>query len=333
MGTKLLIKPNISYELIVEPHEAAMRLDMFLVSRFPDLSRNFFQRLVEANCVQINKQPAAKQGVKIKLNDQVSITVPAQKKRDPQALTDSISVEVVYEHEHFLIINKPAGVNVHPPRPQHEEPSLVDWLLNHYASIAEVGYNDRPGIVHRLDKDTSGIMVVARTAYAHAYFERQFRLRTIKKTYLAITQGHPNQSGTIDLMIGRHPTSRCKMMHVRPEKVEIQRDVTTGYLQVAGVGRVRQAVSHYRVLEYFERTALIEVHPVTGRTHQIRVHCAGIGHPLIGDFLYGTTTPLIARQALHAASLTFVFDGKEYEFNADLPSDFLKLLNQLRMKG
>ncbi len=333
MGTRLLIKPNTSYELSVESHEVAMRLDMFLVSRFPDLSRNFFQRLIETNFVQINKRQVTKQGVKVKLGDQVSITVPAEKKRNSQMLTDSIAVEVIYEHEHFMIINKPAGLNVHPPRPEHEEPSLVDWLLNHYASIAEVGYNDRPGIVHRLDKDTSGIMIVARTAYAHAYLERQFRLRTIKKTYLAITQGHPNQSGTINLMIGRHPAERCKMIYVRPEKVEIRHDATTGYLQVAGIGRVRHALSHYRVLEYFERTALIEVHPVTGRTHQIRVHCAGIGHPLMGDFLYGAKTPHIARQALHAASLAFVFDGKEYEFSADLPADFLKLLNQLRTRS
>ncbi len=176
-------------------------------------------------------------------------------------------------------------------------------------------------------------MIIARTAYAHAYFERQFRLRTIKKTYLAITQGHPNQLGIIDLMIGRHQTERCKMIPVFPEEVEIQRDATTGYLQVVGVGRVRQAMTYYRVLEYFERTALIEVHSVTERTHQICVHFTGIEHPLIGDLLYGTKTPLIARQALHAVSLAFVFDNQEYEFHANLPSDFLKLLDQLRIKS
>lgn len=333
METKLLIKPNTTYELTVESHEADMRLDMFIVSRFSDWSRNFFQRLIEQKCVWINGQQAVKQGVRVKVNDRINIFSPAEKKRAFNALAESISVSVLYEHEHFLIINKPAGLNVHPPRPQHEEPSLVDWLLYHYATIAEVGYNDRPGIVHRLDKDTSGIMIVARTAYAHAHFERQFRLRTIKKTYLAVTQGHPDQSGTIDLMIGRHPVERCKMIHVRPDNTAMSHDSTTGYQQVAGVGKVRHAISHYRVLEYFEHTSLIEVKPVTGRTHQIRVHCAGIGHPLIGDLVYGVKTLLIGRQALHAFSLAFVFDGKEYQFNADLPPDFLKLLNQLRMKS
>jgi len=178
------MQANSQHHLRVAPHEHGMRLDVFITSHFPAYSRNFFQKLIDSEHVQINGYNVLKQGMGIKVNDLVSIFFPGEPKRSYNPIHTPLDVRIIFEHEHFLVLYKPAGLNVHPPSPRHTEPSLVDWLLAQYEQIATVGYNDRPGIVHRLDKDTSGIMLVARTNYAIATWLNSSNYAPYKKPIL-----------------------------------------------------------------------------------------------------------------------------------------------------
>ncbi len=313
-----LVQPNSTHLLQVTEQEQGSRLDMFITGRFPAYSRSFFQKIIESEHVSVNGRMVAKQGVSLKNNDVVSVFFPGEPKKTYHPIHTPLEVKVLFEHEHFLIIEKPAGLNVHRPATQSTEISLVDWLLHHYETIATVGYNDRPGIVHRLDKDTSGIMIIARTKYAHAYFARQFNERTITKTYLAVVQGHPQSTGEVDAAIARHPHNRKKMMAV------------TQTTSTRSLGTIRQAHSAYRVVDYFSQHSLVEVKPRTGRTHQIRVHLAHLGHHIVGDKLYGSASALINRQALHAHALAFSFGDQFYEFKSELPNDIKNLLEQAK---
>jgi 23S rRNA pseudouridine1911/1915/1917 synthase len=312
--------------LQVAAAEQGTRLDIFITAHFPLYTRSFFQRLIGAQQVTINGHKVTKQGLSLKAHDIVQVEFPSSRqKRSYDIRAHTLGVRVIYEHEHFLVIDKPTGLNVHPPSTHHAEPSLVDWLIATYEKLDSVGYQDRPGIVHRLDKDTSGIMLVARTNYGHALLADQFKQRTIRKTYLALVQGHPATQGTIDLAIVRHPTNRRKMLSIAQDDPRMHLD-HAGVLHLPGAGRVRLSLSMFRVIQYFPTTTLLEVKPTTGRTHQIRVHCAGIGHPLVGDHLYGVRSCHINHQALHAHELTFTFNGTHYEFKVDLPEELKKLL-------
>jgi len=314
-----LLLPNSTYTFNVAEQETGLRLDVYLANRFPSYSRSFFNKLISRSFVLVNSEPALKKSITLKVNDKVAITFPMLKKFNfDSKLVESLDVQIVHEHQHFLIINKPANLIVHSPNSSSESITLVDWLLAHFNDIKDVGYEDRPGIVHRIDKDTTGLLIIPRNNCAHAFFGNLFKERKIKKTYLAIVEGHPQREGIIDFPIMRHPYNKSRMVHVS----------VSPYLNNSK--QVRQALTNYKVLEYFDDCSLVEVYPFTGRTHQIRVHLAAIGCPIIGDQVYGTKSKLISRQALHACKLGFEYDGNSYNFFQDMPGDFKKILISLQ---
>ncbi len=309
------IPPESTFTFTVTETHHKTRVDRFLADQFPLYSRSFLKKKIKEGNVTINGAVATKSGAEICTDDSVVIFFPAPKKPDLTSLFDgSYTIDIIHENDHFLIVNKPAGLVVHRPSKLSTEPSLADWITHKYEEVKDVGHIDRPGIVHRLDKDTSGLMIIPRTNYAHNIFGQMFKDRNIHKTYLAIVKGHPDPEGTIDMPIGRHPTQKIKMAPFKTIENHT----------------VRKAVTHYKVLEYFEDSALVEVKPVTGRTHQIRVHFAAIGHPLIGDQVYGTASKFIPRHALHAQALEFEFDKKPFSFSQKAPEDFQKLLALLK---
>lgn len=309
-----LIAPESSFEFMVSKEYAGQRIDKYITAQFPLYSRTFFNRLIEEGCVRINGKVITKSSTSVEQGNTVTIIFPPAR-HISSAEQNNLGIDILFKHPHFFIINKPEAVLVHPPSMASKEPTVVDWLISHFKDIQKVGYIDRPGIVHRLDKDTSGLLIIPRTNHAHSVFGDMFRERSIEKTYYAIVQGHPPAKGTIDMAIGRCPITRTKMT----TKVHPQSSM-----------KMRHATTHYRVLEYFDDAALLEVKPVTGRTHQIRVHLAAIGHPIIGDLLYGKKSKLMPRQALHAQGLSFQFEGTPYTFTQEPPADFNKLLSSLR---
>lgn len=302
--------PGTTIQTLVENTDDLSRLDLFLAQKFSHYSRTFFKELINKGFIMINDKPVSKASIQLKKGTIITISFPEIIL--PNISEQSVShipVHVIYQNEHFIIIDKPAHITVHSPGKGHTELTLVDWLVNYFHEIKSVGSAERPGIVHRLDKDTSGLMIIARNNHAHAKLSDMFKNRHIHKTYLAVVDRHPLQTGSINFNITRHPTNRVKMTHSA----------------IQG----RDASTNYRVQTYFKETALIEAMPLTGRTHQIRVHCAAIGHPLIGDALYGSSSKLINRQALHAYRLSFTFEGQEYNFVQQPPQDFQNLLHTL----
>ncbi len=298
------------------------RVDTYISDHFQGYSRTFFQQLIRDGHVQLNGKKIHKSGLAIKSHDVLQITFPAPEQPTPENISEkTINISVIHEHEHFLIINKPASLLVHPPHATSTDVTLIDWIRQHYAEICSVGFVDRPGIVHRLDKDTSGALIIPRTNYAHTILSELFHNRLMHKTYYAIVHGHPDPSGVIELGIGRDPENRTKMRGFRENDPICSR--RTGI-------KIRSAKSHYRVVEYFDAHALVEVKPVTGRTHQIRVHLASIGHPIVGDPIYGTKSDSFGRQALHAYSLSFEFNDTMHTFCAELPDDMRHLIQNLR---
>lgn len=309
------ITPNTIFSITQE--DAHQRLDAYLNQKLPSYSRSFFQRLIQEKQILINGKPANKSSLLLKVGDVITIQFPDAKKSEPyKELDPSVKVAIIFEHEHFFVLNKPAGLMVHTPNHSSNDATLVDWIIAHHKEIASIGQTNRPGIVHRLDKDTSGIIIIARTNYAHIQFGTMFEQRIIHKTYTAIVHGHPPKEGTIDRAIGRCPSIRTRM--------------TTYSASQAESHNARHAITHYKVLEYFTDYSLVEVKPVTGRTHQIRVHFASIGHPIMGDTVYGKSSILIGRQALHAHSISFLFDNQEHLLIAQLPEDIEKTIALLR---
>ena len=316
-----LIQYGQERTLIVEAEAEQERLDTFLHKQFPSYTRSFFHRAIEDGYVTVNGTVAKKSGIAVKAGDTVHLMFPHKRNITAEMITAAdIPVQTRYTHPHFLIIEKPAGLLAHPTTSTSNEISLSDWLKHHIKDIEHVGSVDRPGIIHRLDKLTSGLMIIPRTNYAYQQFGTLFRDRTIDKTYYALVKGHPSKEGTVNLLIGRDPVIRNKM--------------TTYACPEVAKTKARRAVTHYVVERYFEDAALVRVHLETGRTHQIRVHFAAIGHPIIGDVVYGSSSPLINRQALHAAELAFKFDNIAFSFKSELPSDMLTLISRLHpIKG
>jgi 23S rRNA pseudouridine1911/1915/1917 synthase len=299
----------------VELHfeQSAERLDKFLVSQLPEFSRSRLQGLIKDGCVSVNGRPARKAGQMLDWGAVLLITIPPA---EPTALVaEQIPLDILFENEDLLVVNKPAGMVVHPAA-GHSTGTLVHAALAHAPEMEGIGGEKRPGVVHRLDKDTSGIILLAKNDTAHHWLQEQFRLRRVNKIYLALVDGKPSTSvGRIEAAIGRSPAHR-KQMAVTTEN------------------KGREAVSEYRLLESFRRHTLLEVHPITGRTHQIRIHLAFIGCPVAGDTVYGrkkSTIPL-QRHFLHAASLSIALPGQAepQRFEAPLPPELVSVLASLR---
>lgn len=294
----------------VEQVHSGERLDKVVVALVPQLTRAAAQRLIKGGEVTVNGR-AAKPGYRVQAGETVSVRIPPQP--PTLVLPEAMSLDIVYEDEALLVVNKPAGLVVHPA-PGHAGGTLVNGLLAYCPQIAEVGGPERAGIVHRLDKDTSGLIVVAKDEATHAALQRQFKRRGVSKTYLALVEGQVQPpEGIIEAPIGRDRVRRKRMM-VTPSG--------------------RQARTTYRVLEYFADHTLLEVQPVTGRTHQIRVHLAWLGYPVVGDDVYGYRRQrlLQGRHFLHAARLRFThpLTGEEMALEAPLPPELADVLKRLR---
>jgi 23S rRNA pseudouridine1911/1915/1917 synthase len=288
------------------------RLDKFLARSFSDLSRSRIQTLIENGLVTVNEQVVTKTGFSLERGQQVVMRVPAP---EPSALVpESIPLDIIFENDDLMVINKPAGMVVHPAA-GHSTGTIVHAALAHAPEMDGVGGVQRPGIVHRLDKDTSGLLLVAKNDKAHQWLQSKFKSRTLKKVYLALVDGAPpTPSGRIEAPIGRDPAHRKQMAIMPP-------------------GKGREAYTEYRSLESFEKHTLIEVNLLTGRTHQIRLHMAFLGCPIVGDSVYGhrkQSLPL-RRQFLHAQKLTIQIPGEKQArtFEAPLPKDLEKILDLL----
>lgn len=318
MESPRVIYPESSYQFTVDPSHAHERIDTFITGKFGGYSRTFLQNLISNEQISLNGRAISKPGLRLKEGDLIQVTFPdrtPEKKREFSGFDFGISI--IHKDEHFLIINKPAGLIVHEADTDGDQPSVVDWIIENFDEIKHVGAIDRPGIVHRLDKDTSGILIIPRTNYAHGQFGAMFKERTIHKTYRALVEGAPHQQGSLDMPIGRHPVLRHKMATFT--KSDAHRSTS-----------IRDAITEYSVLEYFDECALVEAKPHTGRTHQIRVHLAALGHPLLGDQTYGKKSAHIKRHALHAYQISFVFNGRSYEFTCPVPQDFQQALERLK---
>ena len=284
------------------------RLDQFLVGRDTGLTRSRLRRLIVEGQVLVNGA-TAKPSNKVKAGDLVSLSVPPP--RPSSLVPQDIPVTVVYQDENLVVIDKPAGLAVHPG-PGHPDQTLVNALLAMCPDIQGIGGELRPGIVHRLDKDTSGLMMVAKTHQAHIDLSAQIKARQTTKGYLALVEETPTPlQGKIDAPIGRHPRRRTRMAVV-----------------VGG----KEARTSYKVRDRFQAYSLLELYLETGRTHQIRVHMAHIGHPLVGDTTYGHSSPLVHRHFLHAFHLAFKhpITGEPLEFRIGLPLDLAPALDELR---
>ena len=300
---------------------APARLDKALADA-TDLSRARVQSLIAEGRVEIDGAPATSASAKVAEGANFSITVPPAV--EAEAKPQDIPLDIVFEDEHLIVVNKAAGMVVHPAA-GNPDGTLVNALLHHCrGALSGIGGVARPGIVHRIDKDTSGLLVVAKSDAAHEGLAAQFAEHSVHRRYIALCGGHPSPSdGTIEGRIGRSDANRKKMAVLDKKS-----------------SRGKHAVTHYKMLKRFESSAMIECRLETGRTHQVRVHCASIGHPLLGDPLYGKTPkPLktillqqrFARQALHAAELGFLHPilGETLRFCADLPADMQELIDEL----
>jgi 23S rRNA pseudouridine1911/1915/1917 synthase len=289
------------------------RLDRVLADRISDISRSRIQRLIRQGMAVVDGIIITKTGFALEGGEQVTLFVPAP---EPSSLIpETIPLDILYEDDDCLVINKMAGMVVHPSA-GHTQGTMVHAILGYAPDLKGIGEEKRPGVVHRLDKDTSGLIIFAKHDLAHQWLQTQFKERQVEKTYSAITDGHPpTPNGRIEAGIGRDPQKRQRMA-VLPDN------------------QSRRAVTLYQEVERFQAHALLELKPITGRTHQIRVHLAFIGSPILGDKVYGKRRASLSapRQMLHAGRLGIVLPGKRKmrEFVAPLPPDFEEMLTRLR---
>lgn len=289
-----------------------IRIDRYLAEQCPDLSRSYIQKLAKNGAVFVNNRQV-KANYKVQPQDQVILTIPDM--QVPDILPENIPLDILYEDQWLLVVNKPKDMVVHPSA-GHMEGTLVNAVMAHCGEhLSGINGVLRPGIVHRIDKDTTGALLICKDDTVHRDLAEQLKVHSIKRRYRAIVQGNLKEDqGTVDAPVGRHPTDRKKM--------------------AVNYKNGKEAVTHYQVLERFGNATYIECRLETGRTHQIRVHMASLGHPLLGDTIYGSSkNPYhLQGQALHAMILGFVHPiTREYlEFQAPLPEYFIKLLDKLR---
>jgi 23S rRNA pseudouridine1911/1915/1917 synthase len=286
---------------------AGIRLDKLVGDNCPELSRTHAQKLIADGFITVNAR-IAKASLKLSIGDRVDIVIPPT---PPSHLSpEEIPLDVIYEDDDLLVVNKPAGLTVHPA-PGHAGHTLANAILAYLPRLSDIDDSQRPGMVHRLDKDTSGLMLVAKNRVAQANLSEQFKARSIVKAYLVLVKGKLTpENGIIEAAIGRDPRHRQRM---------------------AVVSRGREARTEYHVVRYLDDYTLIEVRPQTGRTHQIRVHLAAIGYPVVGDATYGVKSPHVSRQFLHASKLGFrrPSTGEYMEFTSGLPPDLEQALKEI----
>ena len=298
--------------LTVSPEEAGVRIDKYLTEQLPDITRSYLQKLLKDGSVQMNGK-SVKVSTKTAAGAVIELTIPEPE--EPEILPEDIPLDILYEDSDVILINKPKDMVVHPAA-GHYTGTLVNALMYHCkGDLSGINGVLRPGIVHRIDKDTTGVLIVCKNDKAHNALAEQLKEHSITRKYRAIVCGNLKEDeGTVDAPLGRHPQDRKKMAIVR----------TGG----------KRAVTHYRVLERFGNYTYIECQLETGRTHQIRVHMASLGHPLLGDEVYGRVkSPFkLEGQTLHAMVLGFIHPttGEYMEFEAPLPEYFEKLLEKLR---
>jgi 23S rRNA pseudouridine1911/1915/1917 synthase len=299
---------------VVPPESAGDRLDVFLVRQMPDWSRSQIQRLIRQGSVTLDSAPARKAGEEVTAGARISIRA---EREEPRATPEDLPLEIIYEDNDLLVVNKAAGMVVHVGAGV-KSGTLVNALLHHIATLSHAGGDLRPGIVHRLDKMTSGLVLVAKTDAAHRKLSEQFKRREVHKTYVALVHGRvASDTGQISKPVGRDPQRRTRMK--------------------AGGIAPREALTKYRVLRRIGNFTLLEALPQSGRTHQIRVHLSSLGHPVVGDTTYGAPArlrfgereePTLPRTFLHAAQLAFAhpLTGAPLQFEAPLPAELTAFL-------
>jgi len=304
-------------EFVVSAEDAGVRLDVFLARRMPDWSRSQVQRQIRSGLVTVGARAAYKAGEEVAAGDRVAIRASRHELR---ATAEELPLNIVYEDDDLVVVNKPAGMVVHVGAGVRSG-TLVNALLHHIGTLARAGGDLRPGIVHRLDRMTSGLVIVAKNDPAHRNLSDQFKSREVRKTYLALVHGRVSaERGEIGAPVGRDPRRRIRM-------------------RTSGLA-ARAAQTEYTVRRRFQQFTLLEVHPLTGRTHQIRVHLASIGHPVAGDTLYGAPARLtiggqaertLDRNFLHAAAIRFRHprSGEELAFEAPLPEELSQFLARI----
>jgi 23S rRNA pseudouridine1911/1915/1917 synthase len=289
------------------------RLDKFLVGLLQEFSRSRIQGLIEDGFVEVNGRAAKKAGQTLESGFRVTVRIlPAA---PTHLVAEEIPLNIVFENEDLIVVNKPAGMVVHPAA-GHSSGTLVNAVLGYEPDLEGIGGEERPGVVHRLDKETSGLILLAKNERAHRWLQDQFRLRKVEKTYLALVDGKPpTPSGRVEAHIGRDPSHRKRMA-------------------IVSESRGREAISEYKTVERFRDHTLLEFHPLTGRTHQIRLHCAFLGCPIVGDAVYGRKKPSIdvGRHFLHAYRLKVVLPGEKEPriFEAALPDELEQVLASVR---
>ena len=306
-----------THDIIVKPSSSRERIDLFL-SREIGSSRSQIDKLILDGHVKLNNCPV-KPSYRVKENDRIMVNIPPIK--ELSARPEHIPLDIIYEDKDIIVINKAPGIVVHPAA-GNPDGTLVNALLHHCKDMSGIGGCVRPGVVHRLDKDTSGLIVFAKNDAAHLNISAQIKNREVKKTYIALVYGKiKNDSGVIDAPIGRHPVHRKKMAVITASNM-----------------KKREALTCYKVTERFSgklgQFTLVELDLKTGRTHQIRVHLSHVGHPVVGDKTYSKKMDMTgaARQLLHASKLAFLHPatGRQMEFSADVPEDMKQVLEKLK---